>query len=142
MRQAAGMLIIKDGMILGVSRKNDPTKFGLPGGKCDGFEAPWQAAIREVKEETDIDAGDLIVVYKRTEPAHAPAPEGEDFEAYCFYPLEWRGEPKSMEEGTVVKWLTAAELTSPESGAFAEYNKIALAEFRKMYPFVELKSEK
>lgn len=137
MKNAAVMLIIKDGLILSVSRKGDGTKYGLPGGKTEGSELPFTAAIRETLEETGVKVNYGMFVFQRVEPATKP--DGEDFYAYCFYATEWEGEPKNL-EGTEVKWLTPAELTSPEHGAFHDYNTKTLEAFRKLYPRVELKN--
>ncbi len=50
---AASLLVIrKDGKILAISRKDNPNKFGLPGGKVDPGETPIEAVVREVREET------------------------------------------------------------------------------------------
>lgn len=136
MKQASAMLIIKDGLILAVARKTDATKFGLPAGACKIDELPFAAAIRETLEETDIKVNYGIFVFQRVEPAGKP--DGEDFHAYCFYATEWEGEPKNL-EGTEVKWLTPAELTSKEIGAFPDYNAKTLEVFRKLFPRVELK---
>jgi 8-oxo-dGTP pyrophosphatase MutT (NUDIX family) len=54
MHQSGVMLIIKNGLILAVSRRHDKSKFGLPGGKLEPNESHWSAAIRETKEETGI----------------------------------------------------------------------------------------
>jgi len=54
------VLIIKDGLILGISRKNDPTKFSLIGGKCEVGELPVEAVLRETLEETGIEVHDLL----------------------------------------------------------------------------------
>lgn len=159
MKRAAAVLIIKDGLILGISRKNDPSKFGLVGGKCDENEHPVQTAQRECMEETGIEIHSGREIFVREEPAdfmcarcgiRNPLSEdcslgqthdlkkGEDFYTHCFYALAWEGNPKSL-EGTEVKWITASELTSSEMGAFPDYNSKTLEVFRKLYPSIELK---
>lgn len=51
-KTAVCVLLEKDGKFLSVSRKNDHTDFGLPGGKLDFGETLIQCAKREVLEET------------------------------------------------------------------------------------------
>ena len=48
---AVCVLFVNQDYALAVSRRNDPTKWGLPGGKVDAGETSLQAAIRETKEE-------------------------------------------------------------------------------------------
>ena len=137
MREAGIMLIIKDGLILGISRRNDKTKFGLPGGKLEDGETPWQAAIRETKEETDVTVTAFTQIFRREElPA---TPDGEPFYTYCYYAMTWSGQPKDSEEG-VVKWLTVEELIST-AGAFPDYNKKTLDAFKEKYPHIKFKGE-
>lgn len=137
MKQAGVMLIIKDGLILSISRRNDKTKFGLPGGKCEENETPADAAIRETAEETSVLVSECEWIYTREEPRHSP--EGQDFECHCFYAHKWQGEPTNSEEGEV-KWLTVKELTTT-SGAFPDYNRRTIDVFKSMYPDVYLKGE-
>lgn len=56
------------GQVLWV-RRRDYDVWSLPGGECNGIEAPWETAARETKEETRLDAEivDLAGVY--TKPA-------------------------------------------------------------------------
>ena len=136
MKNEAGViLIIKDGLILAVSRKNNPNKWGLSGGKCEENESPKEAAIRETFEETGIVVKSCEQIYKRTESNKVI--DGFPFQAYCFYATEWEGSPEQKEEGKV-KWITADELTSNDQ-AFPEYNINAVYIFRKLYPDVFLK---
>lgn len=136
MRKAAVTLIVNsEGLILGVSRRNDPTKFGLPGGKVEDNETPEEAAARETKEETGINVHSSDNIFLRVEPRHSP--EGQDFLTYCYYAITWDGTPQNSEEG-VVKWLTAKELIG-ENGAFAEYNTLTLDAFRAKFPDVFIK---
>lgn len=138
MKIAAVMLIVNpEGLILSVSRRYDHNKFGLPGGKTNPGEEPWQAAIRETKEETSIDTIDPVLIFRREEPPAVPG--GVPFYTYCFVPAQWYGVPQNSEEG-IVKWLTAAELTGPR-GAFPEYNKLTFKAFKKKYPSIKLLGE-
>lgn len=130
MLEAAVMLIIKDGLILGVSRKHDSTKFGLPGGKLDPGETPIRAAIRETMEETKIKVTSYTFLLKRIEPAEKP--NGLPFNTSCFYANSWSGEPSRSEEGEV-KWVSKEELAH---GAFPEYNLETLEIFQALYPDV------
>jgi 8-oxo-dGTP pyrophosphatase MutT (NUDIX family) len=57
MKEAGVMLIIKDGLILGISRRHNKAIFGLPDGKFDpeeGDQTTKDTAIRETHEETGI----------------------------------------------------------------------------------------
>lgn len=132
MRNAAVMLVIKDGRILAVSRRYDKTKFGLPGGKLEENETPELAAIRECFEETGIKVSKCNLIFRRDEPRDLP--EGEDFHTYCFYAEDWAGEPHDSEEG-VVAWLTEEEIIS-DKGPFADYNNRTLIVFKTLYPGV------
>jgi len=119
MRTAGTMLIRnKEGLYLGVSRKEDSTKFGLPGGKSEVGETPEKTAVRETREETGVDVSRCVQIYERIVPRGNKT--GETFSAYCFYALEWSGEPRAMEEADV-QWVTEEELTRPGS-AFPDYN--------------------
>lgn len=131
MRDAAVMLIIKDGLILSISRRNDSTKFGLLGGKLDTNETPEQAAIRETIEEAGVKVSKCDFIFRRDEPRENN--NGEDFHVYCFYALEWEGEPIHSSEEGEVKWLTEKDLTT-DKGAFADYNRRTLEAFKLKYP--------
>lgn len=54
MKLAVCGILIEDGKVLSVSRKDDHTKLGLPGGKVDKGELPQESMIRECLEETGI----------------------------------------------------------------------------------------
>jgi len=133
MRQAVVALIIKDSKILAISRRKDPSKYGLIGGKVDPNETLDQALIREVKEEANIDILSYTHIFTRVEPKD---PGGEDFETYCYYIPDWVGEPSSSEEGQV-KWMTALDLTGI-NGAFAEYNLKTLKIFKELFPLINI----
>lgn len=137
MREAAVMLIIKDGLILGVSRKYNDKLFGLVGGKLEEGETAAEAAIRETYEETGIKVTECTQIYRREEPPDSIG--GEYFYAYAFFATSWEGIPHTSTEG-LVKWITAEELTS-SSGAFPDYNRATLDSMKKMFPNVYIKGE-
>lgn len=133
MREAAVMFIVKDGLILSISRRDDVTKFGLPGGKLEPGELPGQAAIRETLEETGVTVKMCSEIFKREETTSS----GEVFYTYCYYAIAWSGTPKNSEEG-VVKWLTDEELTVTH-GAFPDYNRATIDAFKLKYPNILIK---
>lgn len=107
-KHAVCVLIISNGKILAVSRRDDPTDFGLPGGKVDPGESLEQAAARELKEETGLVARNLKQAYT--------ADDGEYITTTFFCDAE--GKINTMEEG-VVMWVNKDVLLR---GCFGEYN--------------------
>lgn len=136
MNEAALMLIIKNGLILSVSRKDNHNIFGLIGGKLELNETAKDAAVRETYEETGIMVHSCEYFFTRVETTN----NGDKFLIHCFYALSWSGNPSSKE--SKVEYLFPKELTSsPQNsgkGAFPEYNTLALKEFRIKYPNVFL----
>ena len=139
MREAGVMLIIRDGLILGISRRHDKTIFGLPGGKFDPETdaTTKETAIRETREETSVIVHDCELLYERVELGDGP--NGVDFYSRCYYATDWEGEPFNSEEGEV-KWLTAEEVTSTKA-AFGDYNRKTLNIFKQRFPHIGLQGE-
>lgn len=143
MKQAGVMLIINQGLILSISRRNNKEIFGLPGGKFnseppDNDRDTKDTAIRETKEETSVEVKECIFIYERLEPAITP--DGLDFFSRCYYATSWAGRPHNSEEGEVA-WLTEEELTSTKV-AFPEYNKKTLEVFKSMFPNTYIKGKR
>jgi 8-oxo-dGTP pyrophosphatase MutT (NUDIX family) len=107
------VLINEDGLICLVSRKDDHSDFGLPGGKVDKGENYEQAAIREVKEETGLDIKNLTLIFAM----HRKGKMGHTFLA------EHTGEINYDEEKEphVVKW---GKIQEAVDGKFGYWNEL------------------
>ncbi len=127
-------LILKnsDGLILGVSRKDNHELFGFIGGKKDDTDKDAKSAIiRECFEETGIIVKNLKLIDSRIYGIS----EETTYLQHCFIG-EYSNEPLSNEEllskgEGVLKWLTEEEITC---GFFGEYNKLML-EINDNVPF-------
>jgi 8-oxo-dGTP pyrophosphatase MutT (NUDIX family) len=115
-----------DDTVLAVSRKDDHTAFGLPGGKVDPEDGNpdlddtfKHALVREVGEECGVvlDPDRLRVVYRGL------CPGGKDGIGYWTVTMLYDGDLESAStqpgEG-VVKWVSWDTLND---GPFAEYNQ-------------------
>jgi len=106
------VLINPQGLVLGVSRKNNHNDFGLPGGKMDPEDNndPMATAIRECKEETGLDITNLRLVFA----IHKSGNMG------YTYLADYSGEIEH-DEPHVVKWVPFQVLIN---GSFGRYNEL------------------
>lgn len=118
---------------LAVSRRNDPTNFGLPGGKEDPGESNLQAVVREVFEEVGlvIRPDELAPVYSGVCPGKGPD------DTYWVTTYLWKRAPGpldqqlKLEPGLVSDWRTEAQLTDPRMSPFAAYNVAVFNAYRQ-----------
>jgi 8-oxo-dGTP diphosphatase len=104
---AAAVIFDDDGRILLVRENYDRRRYGLPGGAVETGEAPDAAVLREVKEETGLEAAveHLIGLYRL---------EG-GLTVHLFRCRIERGAPTvaSPDEIAEVGWYEAGRLPSP-----------------------------
>lgn len=117
------LLFNSKGEVLGVSRKDDHTKFGLVGGKVEEEDISLEyAAIRECKEETGLDIFNLkkVFSYHNEEKGRTGTTFMAEYRGYIGFGV-------SEKETGLVKWITFDEL---KAGPFGKYNS-ALEEHLK-----------
>lgn len=109
---ACVVLINQEGLVLGVSRKDNHEDFGFPGGKCELIDDnnPKFTAIRECKEETGLYIKNLELIFA----IHKHGNMG------FTYLAEYTGEI-NHNESHIVKWVSFETLTK---GSFGRYNEL------------------
>ena len=115
--KAVCALIYKGDLFLSVSRKDDPTSFGLPGGKVDPDETLEEACRREVFEETGLRVFGLRPIFTQV---CGPGRDGRSFETTTFAVNSFFGKIATDEEG-IVGWVSKERFF--DSSPFADYNK-------------------
>jgi 8-oxo-dGTP diphosphatase len=128
--------------VLLVRRANPPQPghWGFPGGKVDWGEDLRQAAIRELREETGIEAGnprvfdtvDLIVPElaegRPWPPYHHPAHHLPYHHLMVAVRLDWRrGAPRAGDDALEARWAPLARLPSPLCAGVAKVAAAAVA---------------
>ncbi len=108
-------VIVSGDQILAVSRRNEPSNLSLPGGSIEPEELPFDALVREAKEETNVDVRAAAFAFARANDAS----NGKVVWAYVV--TEWEGDPQQMEDGISVQWVEPARLLE-EGCAFRDYN--------------------
>lgn len=123
MKHAVCLLALSTkGNILGVSRRNDPTQWGMPGGKVDPGENVLEALQREVFEELGVNALKQNMV-----PLYADS-EGDFWVSTFLYMNEIDEETKfEVEEGLTVRWINPKEFLTLEP--FVDYNTCVFRHF-------------
>lgn len=127
MKLAVCALILNDdGLVLGCSRRNEPDNMGLPGGKVDDDEKPWNAICREVQEETG------LTILSAREEFRRDCEGPDTYDAICYRVTRFEDSighwPREVEKNITVRWITWDELCD-DKNSFAPYNKALRAKY-------------
>lgn len=117
--------------ILAISRRNDPTKWGIPGGKQDPGESNVQCACREILEELgiELEPNDLIPLYSGA----CYGADGRDFWVTTYLLKEnLTGMLESPEEGFLIKPMKMLSLCNEAVSPFAGYNQHVITAWRDL----------
>jgi 8-oxo-dGTP diphosphatase len=106
-------VLVRDGKVLLVQRGNQPDrgKWGFPGGKVELGETVTAAAVRELNEETGIDAapGEVLTVLDFMDRDDSGAIRYH-YAMVCVR-LDWiTGEGIAASDAMDVAWMTLAEI--------------------------------
>ncbi len=118
---------------LSVSRRNDDTLWGLPGGKVDPGETNLEAIVREVREEVG-----LQLPPEELEPLFSDVCYGKSLDdTFWVTTYLWTRKPEPLtsgvapEEGLSVSWKNDIVLVDPFKSPFAQYNHGVFRAYQK-----------
>ena len=106
-RGGASVAVFKDRLVLLVKRGHGPFAglWSLPGGKMEEDETPRQAARRELKEETGIEAYIEGVAGIVTIPAKDESGDGVAYRLTVFYGRPAGGNLKAGGDAEAAEWV-------------------------------------
>lgn len=118
---------------LSVSRRDNATQWGVPGGKVDPGEDSVTALIRETFEELGlrVAAADLVPIFSDVCPGKGPDDTYWVTSYLWLRPVGPLQQPVIPEVGLRAEWRTEDCLTNPATSPFAKYNEGLFAAYRR-----------
>ncbi|MBA2552949.1 MAG: NUDIX domain-containing protein [Geodermatophilaceae bacterium] len=98
------VILGSDGRVL-LALRDRPPIWNLPGGSVEPGETPWDAAVREVREEVGLD-----VAVDRLAGVYDRSPDGDP--VLVFACRVFSGEPATSAEAVRVDWFDPSDLPS------------------------------
>lgn len=128
---------LEETRFLSVSRRNDTSLWGFPGGKLDLGETTEQALVREVREEVGLRLKPeyLVPLYSAAVPGKT---HDDTFWVITYLRVQSAGNLQrifTLEGGLTLGWRTPAELSDPKSSPFAAYNQEVFKAYRAWLGF-------
>ena len=111
LRDGASIALFRGSKVLLVRRRNAPFAglWSLPGGKIEGDETPRDAARRELKEETGLEA-DIAGVVDTVRVKPEPEGQGAGYRLTVFYGRPACGSLKAGGDSEAVEWVALKEM--------------------------------
>ena len=103
------ILIIKQGKIVLVKRRNPPLGWAIPGGFVDEGESVEHAAIREAKEETGLDVTLDALFYVYSDPSRDP----RQHTMSTVFVAHADGEPAGDDDAEIAQYFSLDALPEP-----------------------------
>ena len=121
---AVGVVCLRDGEVLLIRRANPPRKgeWSLPGGRIEWGETTAAAALRELREETGVEA-DLLGLVDVVDGLFMQRASGDIWAHYVLvdYAARWRsGEPRAGDDADDARFFALDEI-----GALGLWNETA-----------------
>ena len=101
-RLTVDVIVEREGAVLLVKRKHPPLGYALPGGFVDYGESLETAAIREAKEETDLDVTLVRQFHAYSDPARDPRAHTISM----VFLAEARGEPRGGDDASEARFFS------------------------------------
>ena len=113
-------ILVRDGYVLAITRGYDMADLALPGGKLEEGESFGRAAVRELWEETRVDASGAALI----PVLHRRRPEGESVSYLVVGRVKFPAHMYSDPFEGFVRWATPLEMLG--SGCtYRDVNRIA-----------------
>ncbi|WP_116132171.1 NUDIX hydrolase [Tropicimonas sp. IMCC34043] len=121
-------VVIRDGRVLLVRRANPPDagRWGFPGGKVERGETLFEAALRELAEETGVTAQALRIVTAVDAFDHAP--EGALRHHFILVAVLCRwtaGEPVASDDALDARWIALEGLATADLALSLDVAEVA-----------------
>jgi 8-oxo-dGTP diphosphatase len=114
---AIAVILDDEGRMLAATRKH-PSLYAFPGGHIDPGETPYEAMVREVREETGIVVEEARKVFEDANHGVRGARV-----VTAFLVTKWSGTPRKREAGVDVLWASPSLFLDPEHSPYRRYAK-------------------